>query len=100
MTAHNPGPPQTQQTTDSLAISLRAFVTEATAKSRGPSNWNPPRASKYTLVFDTETARAWPLACERVRPRARPRSRRGRYSALKSRSRIIALRFRPGPVGG
>jgi hypothetical protein len=41
--------------TDSLAISLRAFVTDIKAKPAGSSNWNPSPVSKWTLVFDTET---------------------------------------------
>jgi hypothetical protein len=42
--------------TDSLAISLRAFVADIYAKPAGvPSNWKPPPASTWTLVFDTET---------------------------------------------
>ena len=54
MNAHNPwsGAPQP---TDSLAISLRAFVTDPQAKPRRPSNWRPPRSSQWTLVVDTET---------------------------------------------
>jgi hypothetical protein len=41
--------------TDSLAISLRAFVTDINAKPAGRRNWRPSPASKWTLVFDTET---------------------------------------------
>jgi DNA polymerase family B len=41
--------------TDSVAISLRAFVTDPNGKPALRSNWKPPPASKWTLVFDTET---------------------------------------------
>ena len=40
---------------DSLAISLRAFVTNLGAKPRGSTDWKPPPPSKWTLVLDTET---------------------------------------------
>jgi transcriptional regulator with XRE-family HTH domain len=40
---------------DSLAISLRAFVTDPNAKPRRPSDWKPPGPSRWSLVFDTET---------------------------------------------
>ena len=55
MNAHNPGSALTPPATDSLAISLRAFVTDPQAKPRRPSNWKPPPSSQWTLVFDTET---------------------------------------------
>jgi hypothetical protein len=55
MNTYDPWPGQTPQPTDNLAISLRAYVTDINAKSRGRSNWTPPPASKWTLVFDTET---------------------------------------------
>jgi hypothetical protein len=38
MNAHNPGSPLTPSATDSLAISLRAFVTDPEARPRQPSN--------------------------------------------------------------
>ena len=40
---------------DSLAISLRAFVTNLNAKPRGSNDWKPPPPSKWSLVLDTET---------------------------------------------
>jgi hypothetical protein len=40
---------------DSSAISLRAFVTDINAKPTGPGKWKPSPASRWTLVFDTET---------------------------------------------
>ena len=48
MNAHNPGSALTPRATDSLAISLRAFVTDPQAKPRRPSNWKPPRPSQWT----------------------------------------------------
>ena len=44
-----------QMATDSLAISLRAFVTDPNAKPQRPSNWKPAGPSRWILVFDTET---------------------------------------------
>jgi hypothetical protein len=41
--------------TDGLAISLRAFVTDPKAKPRSPRKPRQSPASKWTLVFDTET---------------------------------------------
>jgi hypothetical protein len=55
MNAHTPWSAQTPQPVDNLAISLRAFVTNINANPRGSSDWRPPPASKWTLVFDTET---------------------------------------------
>jgi hypothetical protein len=55
MNAHNSGSALTPPATDSLAISLRAFVTDINAKPPGSSDWKPPPASRWTLVFDTET---------------------------------------------
>jgi hypothetical protein len=55
MNAHTNLPEIVPQTADNLAISLRAFVTDINAKPRGSSDWNPPPASKWTLIFDTET---------------------------------------------
>lgn len=55
MNTHNPGSALTPRATDSLAISLRAFVTDPQAKPPRPSNWQPPRPSQWLLVFDTET---------------------------------------------
>ena len=55
MNTHNPGSALTPRATDSLAISLRAFVTDPQAKPPRPSNWQPPRPSQWLLVFDRET---------------------------------------------
>jgi DNA polymerase family B len=55
MNTHSPDPALTPSATDSLAISLRAFVTDPRAKPRRPSNRKPPGPSQWTLVFDTET---------------------------------------------
>ena len=55
MNAHNSGSALTPPATDNLAISLRAFVTDINAKPRGASDWKSPAASRWTLVFDTET---------------------------------------------
>jgi transposase-like protein len=55
MNVHSNLPAISSPTMDSLAISLRAFVKDINAKPRGSSDWKPPPASRWTLVFDTET---------------------------------------------
>ena len=55
MNVYSISPTIASQATDSLAISLRGFVTDPHVRPRGPSDWKPPRPSKFTLVFDTET---------------------------------------------
>jgi len=55
MNAHSARPALAAQATDSLAISLRAFVTNPQGKPRGPRKPRRSPASKWALVFDTET---------------------------------------------
>src|SRR5277367_3767182 len=55
MTRHSNLPAISSPAMDNLPISLRAFVTNLNAKPRGSNDWRPPPASKWTLVFDTET---------------------------------------------
>ena len=55
MNAHNAWLALTSQVTDSLAISLRAYVTDPQAKPRSPRKPRQSPALRWTLVFDTET---------------------------------------------
>lgn len=55
---NGPSPTETETSglaTDSVTVSLRAFVADPNGKPPRRGNWKPPPASKWTLVFDTET---------------------------------------------
>src|ERR1700722_532939 len=55
MTRHSDLPAISSPSMDSLPISLRAFVTNLSAKPRASNDWRPPPPSKWTLILDTET---------------------------------------------